>query len=100
MSNGLGMGVNGAGVGFDGMNGAFPNMGMNGMGDFNQMMQFMPNGMPNNMMGMVPTMMGTRTPKDPDSMHLLINHSKVCQAWVWTPWPCLRVCMAALATWE
>ena len=55
-SNGLGM--NGVGFGFDGTNGGFPNLGFNGVGDFNQMMQFMPNGMPNNMMGTIPNMMG------------------------------------------
>ncbi len=42
-----------------GMNiGGFPNMGFNGVGDFNQMMQFMPNGMPNPMMGTFPNIMG------------------------------------------
>lgn len=59
MNNGLGMGMNGAGFGLEGTNGGFLNMGLNGMGDMNQMMQFMPNGMPNNMMGMVPNMMGS-----------------------------------------
>lgn len=58
MSNGLGMGINGAGFGLEGMNGGLSNMGFNGMGDTNQMMQFMQSGIPNNMMGMVPNMMG------------------------------------------
>ncbi len=44
--------------GFDGTNGGFPNMGLNGMGDFSQMMQLMPNGMPNPMMGSFPNMTG------------------------------------------
>jgi len=55
--SGPGQGMN-AGFGFDGSIGGFPNMGMNGMGDFSQMMQFMPNGMQNNMMGSFPNMMG------------------------------------------
>ncbi|KAL9125751.1 MAG: hypothetical protein Q9217_005098, partial [Psora testacea] len=46
------------GFGFDGTNGAFPNMGFNGMGDISQIMQFMPNGMPNPMMAGFPNMMG------------------------------------------
>lgn len=41
---------NGA-LGMSGMNGALPI-------DYSQMMQFMPNGMPNNMMGAFPNMMG------------------------------------------
>ena len=58
------------GAGFDGVNGGFTNMGMtnninnlgfNGVGDFNQMMQLMPNGMPNNMMGGFPNVMGTHS---------------------------------------
>lgn len=49
------------GFGFE-MNGGFPSMANMGMGDFNQMMQFMPNGMPNNMMGQFPNMMGMRPP--------------------------------------
>ncbi|KAL9100101.1 MAG: hypothetical protein Q9163_004491 [Psora crenata] len=50
-------GLNG-GFGFDGSIGAFPNMAFNGMGDFSQMMQFMPNGMPNPMMAGFPNMIG------------------------------------------
>ena len=45
-------------VGFDASAGGFPNMGFNGMGDMSQMMQFMPNGMPNPMMSGFPNMMG------------------------------------------
>lgn len=49
-----------------GMNGAFSNMGdvggmgmgQSGINDFSQVMQFMPNGMPNGMMGSMPNMMG------------------------------------------
>ena len=51
-------GTNLSGFGFDGTNGGFPSMGFNGMGDFNQMMQFMPNGMPNPMMGAFPNIIG------------------------------------------
>ena len=54
-------GTNISGFGFDGTNGGFPNMGFNGMGDFSQMMQFMPNGMPNPMMGAFPNIMGEQT---------------------------------------
>lgn len=53
-------GMNIGGFGFDGTNGCFPSMGFNGVGDFNQMMQFMPNGMPNPIMGTFPNMMGER----------------------------------------
>ena len=51
-------GMNIGGFGFDGTSGGFPNIGFNGVGDFNQMMQFMPNGMPNPMLGAFPNMMG------------------------------------------
>ena len=62
-----------SGMGFDNMNGGFPNvanmgnfngmsgmngMGFNGAGDFNQMMQLMQSGMANNMMGSFPNAMG------------------------------------------
>ena len=50
--------MNIGGFGFDGTNGGFPNLGFNGVGDFSQMMQFMPNGMPNPMMNAFPNMMG------------------------------------------
>ena len=55
---GLAQGMSNGVFGFDGTNVGFPNMGMNGMGDFSQMMQMMPNGMPNNMMGSFPNAMG------------------------------------------
>ena len=55
---GLAQGMPNGAFGFDGTNGGFPNMGMNGMGDFSQMMQMMPGGMPNNMMGSFPGAMG------------------------------------------
>lgn len=58
--NSLGQGINNAGFGFDGTNAGFPNMGFNGVGDMNQMMQFMPTGMPSNIMGSFPNMMGTQ----------------------------------------
>ena len=57
-NNGFEQGMNSGALGFDGANSGFPNMGLNGMGDFSQMMPFMPNGMPNNMMGAFPNMMG------------------------------------------
>ena len=44
--------------GFDGMNNGFANMGFPGTTDFNQMMQMMPNTMPNALMGTFPNMMG------------------------------------------
>ncbi|KAL8826551.1 MAG: hypothetical protein Q9170_007356 [Blastenia crenularia] len=52
--NGAGQGMNGAGTGFDGMSNGFPNMAFANPGDFNSMMQFMPN----NAMGGFPNMMG------------------------------------------
>lgn len=58
-SQGGGAGMTNTGLGFE-MNGGFPNMANMGMGDFNQMMQFMPNGMPNNMMGQFSNMLGMR----------------------------------------
>lgn len=60
-SNDFTQGMNNGVMGFDAANGGFPNisnMGMAGMGDFSQMMQFMPNGMANPMMGSFPNMMG------------------------------------------
>ena len=56
MAAGMGQGINGYGL--SGLNGAFPNMGFNGMGDMNQMMQLMQNGMPNPMMANFPNVMG------------------------------------------
>lgn len=61
--NGFAQGNNGA-ISFDGTSGGFANLsnlGMTGMGDFSQMMQFMPNGMPSPMMGSFPNMMGERS---------------------------------------
>lgn len=54
-SNGTMSNING--LGFDVMNGGFPNMGFNGTGDFSQMLQFMPNGMQHNSIGSIPNMM-------------------------------------------
>ena len=56
MAAGISQGINGFGV--NGANGAFPNMGFNGMGDMNQMMHLIQNGMPNPMMANFPNMMG------------------------------------------
>ena len=55
--NGSVPGMNNGVYGFDGVNSGFPNMGLNGSADFNQMMQFMPNGMQNGSMGAFPNMM-------------------------------------------
>ena len=55
-------GMTNTGFGFE-TNGGFPNMANMGMGDLNQMMQLMPNGMPNNMMGQFPNMMGMSPPQ-------------------------------------
>lgn len=44
--------------GFDGTSNGFPNLGSYPHGDFNQLMQFMPNGMSSNGLGGLPTMMG------------------------------------------
>ena len=52
-------GMNNGAFGMDSATG-FPTMGLNGMGDYNSMMQMMPNGMPNPMMGAFPNMMGKR----------------------------------------
>ena len=57
-NNGYNQGMNNGTFGFDGAAGGFPNMGLNGMGDFSQMMQMAPNGMQNPMMGSFPNMMG------------------------------------------
>lgn len=55
--NGSVVGMNNGALGFDGMNGGFPNMGLNSPTDFSQMMQLMPNGMQNNLTGAFPNMM-------------------------------------------
>ena len=55
--NGIGQGMNSNSFGFDGTAG-FANMGYNGVPDFSQMLQFMPNEMSNNAMSAFPNMMG------------------------------------------
>lgn len=55
--NGTVPGMSNGAYGFDGVNGGFPNMGINGSTDFSQMMHFMPNGMQNGHMGAFPNMM-------------------------------------------
>ena len=55
--NGSVMGMNNGALGFDGMNGGFPNIALGSPADFSQMMQFMPNGMQNSLMGAFPNMM-------------------------------------------
>ena len=61
---GTGQNIHNGTVGFDGMNGGFPNMGgFPGVGDFGQMMQLMPNAMPNAMIGAFPNLMGTSCEK-------------------------------------
>lgn len=76
-TNGFAQGMNNGALGFDGTNGGFPNMsnmGMTGMGDFSQMMQFMPNGMPNPMMGSFPNMMGEHSKVRPPDI-IIANFS-------------------------
>ncbi|KAL8933178.1 MAG: hypothetical protein Q9216_006487, partial [Gyalolechia sp. 2 TL-2023] len=53
-TNGVGQGISGGGLGFEGMNNGFPNMAFANPGDFSTMMQFMPN----NAMSGLPNMMG------------------------------------------
>lgn len=53
-ANGIAQGMNGGGLEFDGMNSGFPTMAFANPGDFNAMMQFMPN----NLMNGFPNMMG------------------------------------------
>lgn len=50
-------GMNNGNLGFEGMLGGFPNINYNNPTDYAQMMQFMQNGMPNNMAGAFPGMM-------------------------------------------
>lgn len=66
--NGAVQGMNNGSFGFDGINGGLSNMGFCNVADFNQMLQFMPNAMQNNMMGMLPNMMCklTHTPLPAD----------------------------------
>ena len=52
--------IGNGGFGYDGMNGGFPNMGLNASGDFSQIMQMMPNGMQVGAMGSLPSMIGMR----------------------------------------
>lgn len=58
IENGAGTLMNNGGFGFDTTSGGFANLGFNATGDFNQMMQFMPNGLQTNNMGTFPNMMG------------------------------------------
>lgn len=57
-NNGFDQGINNGAFGFDGSTGAFPNIGLNGMVDYSQMMHLMPNGIPNTLMGSFPNMIG------------------------------------------
>ena len=78
--NDLAQGMNNGNFGFDGTN-SFPNMGFN---EFNSMMQFLPNGMPNPMMASFPNMMGKLYDKCILPMYIvLIIDGQVCQALVW-----------------
>ncbi|KAL9030249.1 MAG: hypothetical protein Q9196_001603 [Gyalolechia fulgens] len=61
IANGAAQGVNGGGLGFDGMNNGFPNMAFANPGDFSAMMQFMPN----HAMNGFPNMMGQSLPRSP-----------------------------------
>ena len=65
----------GGAFGLEGMNGVFPNMGLNGATDFSQMMQFMPNAMPNAMMGAFPNMMGTLGDRSSRKFHILTPYT-------------------------
>ena len=71
--NGSVVGMNNGALGFDGMNGGFPNMGLNTPAEFSQMMQFMPNGMQNNLMGAFPNMMCESNSRRAYK-NILINH--------------------------
>ena len=72
-------------AGFDGTNGGFPSMGgFTGAGDFSQMMQLMPNAMPNSLMSAFPNMMGMFDKDQPVAAILKIC-KQVCQEWGWTP---------------
>ena len=77
--NGSVIGMNNGALGFDGMNGGFPNMGLNTPADFSQMMHFMPNGMQNNLMGTFPNMMCESNSRRAYK-NLLINYV-VSNAW-------------------
>ena len=78
--NDLAQGMNNGNFGFDGTNN-FPNMGFN---EFNSMMQFLPNGMPNPMMASFPNMMGKLYDKCILPTYVvLIMDGQVCQASVW-----------------
>lgn len=57
-NGGIGQGMPNGSFGFDGMSNGFANMGFPGATDFSQMMQMMPNTMPNALMGTFPNMMG------------------------------------------
>ncbi|KAL6716904.1 hypothetical protein ACLMJK_004816 [Lecanora helva] len=73
-NNGFEQGMSSGAFGFDGTTGGFADMAMNGMGDFSQMMQLMPNGMPNPMMNSFPNMMGMPgMGMDPMSMSQMYN---------------------------
>ena len=74
LNGGLGQGMIGGAFGLEGMNGVFPSMGLNGTTDFSQMMQFMPNSMPNAMMGAFPNMMGTSCDQSSCKSHILIRY--------------------------
>lgn len=78
--NDLAQGMNNGNFGFDGTNN-FPNMGFN---EFNSMMQFLPNGMPNPMMASFPNMMGKFIDMSILPTYVvLIMDGQVCQASVW-----------------
>ena len=78
--NDLAQGMNNGNFGFDGTN-SFPNMGFN---EFNSMMQFLPNGMPNPIMASFPNMMGKLYDKCILPTYVvLIMDGQVCQASVW-----------------
>ena len=75
LNGGLGQGMMGGAFGLEGMNGVFPNMGLNSTTDFSQMMQFMPNSMPNAMMGAFPNMMGTSCDQSSCKSYILTQYT-------------------------
>lgn len=56
-NGGIGIAMPNGALGMNGMNGALPM-------DFGQMMPYMMNGMPKNLMGAFPNMMGSYNPRD------------------------------------
>lgn len=84
-------------LGFD-PNASFSNMTNMSMGQFNPMLQLLQGGMPSNMMGQFPNMMGK------SYQNFLIHQSRMliallqaCLAWEWIRWLCPQGCLGILA---